>query len=182
MFRRFRNPGFQANPLGPIQMRTLSQANQLVAAGQPAQAAPLFADLASEMEATNHPRRAANLHAQAAHAYTDSQDGPAALIHARAALTLFLQYQMVRRTPVFYANITRKLTNKGMKNASEALVKEFGSRVGPILAAVTPPAGQHGLLPTNCPKCGAPIHGDEANWIDSSTVECDFCGSLIRPE
>jgi inorganic triphosphatase YgiF len=182
MFRRFRNPALQSNPLGPIQLRTLNQANQLVAGGQPSQAAPLYAELAAELEATNHPRRAANLHAQAAHAFADSQNGQAALTHARAALALFLQYQMVRRTPVFYVNITRKLNNKGMKNEAEALEKEFGSRVGPMPAPVAPPAGLHGLLPTNCPKCGAPIHEKEANWIDTSTVECDFCGSLIRPE
>jgi hypothetical protein len=181
MFRRFRNPAFQSNPLGPLQMRTMNQANQLVANGHPAQAAPLFAELAGKMEATNHPRRAANLHTQAANAYADSQNKQAALTHARAALTLFLQYQMVRRTPVFYANITRKLTSKGMNNASEVLAKEFGSRVEPMPAQVAPAAGQRGLLPTNCPKCGAPIHGEDANWVDNSTVECDFCGSLIRP-
>ena len=89
---------------------------------------------------------------------------------------------MVRRTPVFYANITRKLNSKGMKNVAEALENEFGTRVGPMPAPATPPAGQHGQLPTNCPKCGAPIHANEANWVDASTVECDFCGSLIRPE
>ena len=182
MFRRFRNPAVQPNSLGPLQLQTLNQANQFVANGQPAQAAPLFEKLAGKMEATNHPRRAANLHAQAAHAYADSQNEQAALDHARAALNLFLQYQMVRRTPIFYANMTRKLTNKGMKNASEALAKEFSSRVGPMPEPVTPPAGQRGRLPTNCSKCGAPIHGDEANWIDASTVECDYCGSLIRPE
>jgi hypothetical protein len=182
MFRRFRNPALQSNLIGPVQMRMLNQANQLLAGGQPAQAALLFAQLAAELEATNHPRRAANLHAQAAHAFADSQDSQAAQTHARAALNLFIQNQMVRRTPVFYANITRKLNSKGMKNAAEALEKEFGSRVGPLPVAVTPPAGQHGQLPTNCPKCGAPLHANEANWVDASTVECDFCGSLIRPE
>ena len=182
MFRRFRNPALQANHLGPVQMRKLSEANQLMTSGQPAQAAPLLAELASEMETSNHPRRAANLHAQAAHAFADSQNGQAALTHARAALSLFLQYQMVRRTPVFYMNITGKLTRKGMKKEAEALEKEFGSRVGPMPAPVAPPAGQHGQLPTNCPKCGAPIHGTEATWIDSSTIECDYCGALIRPE
>ena len=103
------------------------------------------------------------------------------MTHARAALTLFLQYQMVRRTPAFYANITRKLANKGMKNAADALAGEFGSKVGPLPAPVQP-APASGRLPTNCPKCGAPLHGSEATWIDADTVECDYCGSLIRPE
>ncbi len=181
MFRRIRNPAFQPNPLPPAQMQTLSRANQLLAGGQPLQAAALFTQLADQLQVSNHPRRAANLHAQAAHAFADGQDEADALAQARLALSLFLQYQMVRRTPVFYANITRKLNAKGMKNAADALMKEFGSKVGPIPASVAPPTG-HGRLPTNCPKCGAPIHGDEAEWVDTSTAECAYCGTLIRSE
>jgi hypothetical protein len=181
MFRRIRNAANQANPLGPLQLQTMNQANQLIAAGKPGQAAQLFASLAAEMEATSHPRRAANLHAQAAHAFADSQDGPSALVQARAALHLFIQNQMVGRTPVFYANITRKMANHGMKNALAALTGEFAAQVGQMPAPVAP-AKIQGHLPTNCPKCGAPIHADEANWVDPNTVECEFCGSMIRPE
>ena len=182
MFRRFRNPAFQPNLLAPAAMQTLNQANRFVANGQPGQAAPLFAEVAGEMEATNHPRRAANLHAQAAHAYADSRNEQAALVQARAALTLFIQNQMARRTPVFYTNITRKFTNHAMPNAATALAKEFGSRMGPMPAPAAPAAGQHGRLPTNCSKCGAPIHAEDANWVDADTIECDYCGSLVRTE
>jgi hypothetical protein len=182
MFRRFRNPDFQPNPLQPAQMQGLNQANSFVVNGQPEQAAPLFAVVAGKMEASAHPRRAANLHAQAAHAYADSSNEPEALVEARAALTLFIQNQMVQRTPVFYSNITRKFANKGMPNAAAALAKEFGPRVGSVPAPVNPAAGQRGRLPTNCSKCGAPIHPDEVTWVDASTIECDYCGSLIRAE
>ena len=180
MFRRFRNQAQQANLLNPAQLQTLNQANQLVASGQPGQAAPLFAGLAAAMETTNHPRRAANLHAQAAHAYADSGQEQNALTQARAALTLFLQYQMVQRSPVFYANITRKLTNRGMKNAAATLAQEFGNRVGPVPAPVSPPPSR-AQLPTNCPQCGGPIHASAASWIDANTAECEYCGALIRP-
>ncbi len=179
MFRRFRNPGQNAAPLGPAQLQAMNQANQLVASGQPILAAPIFAQLASNMEASNHPRRAANLHAQAAHAFADGQDEQDALVQARRALSLFIQYQMVQRTPVFFANITRKLTNKGMKNSAEALVKEFGSVVGGM-PAPAPAASQRGSLPTNCPKCGAPLHASEATWVDVITAECAYCGASIR--
>ena len=182
MFRRFRNPALNASPLGPAQMQLLQQANQFIASGQPGQAAPLFARLAGAMETGNHPRRAANLHAQAAHAYADSHAEQSALAHARSALTLFLQYQMVRRTPVFYANITRKLDNQKMPGAAEALRKEFGAQVGAIPAAPVgaPSSPAHANLPTNCPKCGAPLHANDANWIDAVTAECDYCGAAIR--
>ena len=179
MFRRFRNPAMNAAALSPAQLQTMNQANQLVASGQPILAAPLFAQVASGLEASNHPRRAANLHAQAAHAYADGQDEQDALAQARRALSLFIQYQMVQRTPVFYANITRKLTNKGMKNSAEALAKEFGPVVGGMPAPVQV-VSPRGSLPTNCPKCGAPLHASEATWIDANTAECAYCGVSIR--
>jgi hypothetical protein len=179
MFRRFRNPGQNAAPPGPAQLQAMNQANQLVASGQPILAAPIFAQLASNMETSNHPRRAANLHAQAAHAYADGQDEQDALAQARRSLSLFIQYQMVQRTPVFYANITRKLNNKGMKNSAEALAKEFGPVVGGM-PVPGPAAAPRGSLPTNCPKCGAPLHASEATWVDVNTAECAYCGASIR--
>ena len=179
MFRRFRNPGQNATPLSPAQLQMMNQANQLVASGQPIVAAPLFAQLASGMEASNHPRRAANLHAQAAHAFADGNDEQDALAQARRALSLFIQYKMIQRTPVFFANITRKFTKKSMKNAAEALLKEFGPVVGGM-PAPAPAAAPRASLPTSCPKCGAPLHGSEANWIDANTAECDYCGTSIR--
>jgi hypothetical protein len=182
MFRRFRNPIPNAMPINPAQLQMLNQANQLVASGQSAQAAPLFAQLAGAMETSNHPRRAANLHAKAAHAYADGKDEKDALAHARAALGLFIKYQMVQRTPMFYANITRKLANRGMKSSADVLVKEFGSMVGAIPASAPSDQPRHGSLPTNCPKCGAALHGDEANWVDANTAECDYCGASIRAE
>ena len=112
----------------------------------------------------------------------DNHQGPAALIQARAALNLFLKYQMIQRTPVFYANITRKLNDNGMKKAADALISEFGPRVAALPVGAASAAQKHGLLPTNCPQCGAPIHTDKAQWVDSNTVECAYCGSQIRPE
>jgi hypothetical protein len=165
--------------LSASQIEVLAKANQLAAANNPAEAAPLYAELARELDVPR-PRRAANLHSRAAHAYADAGNEQLALAQARAALTMFIQYRMINRTPVFFANITRKFNNKGMKNSAAALQNEFGNRVGPLPPAPAPGAAPHGLLPTNCPKCGGPVHGDEANWIDNQTAECDYCGAAIR--
>jgi hypothetical protein len=182
MFRSFRNRAFQTNPLSQAQIQALNNANRFVENGQPAKAAPIFAELAKELETSNHPRRAANLRAQAAHAFADSHNGQSALANARAALTLFIQNQMVERTPVFYTNIIRKLNNYGMKEASAALMTEFSSIVVSVPVPSSPKPQTHSRLPTNCPKCGGPVHSDEANWVDASTVECGYCGAMIRPE
>ena len=178
MFRR-RLAMQQNNALGASQIEVLAKANQMVANNNSAGAAPLFAELARELD-TPHPRRAANIHARAAHAYADSGNEQLALVQARTALTLFLQYQMVNRTPVFFANITNKFNNKGMKNSASALQNEFGNRVGPVPPQPAQGQVRRGTLPTNCPKCGAPVHGNEATWIDNQTAECDYCGASIR--
>ncbi len=158
----------------------LAKANQLVANNNSADAAPLYAELARELDGFRIHGAAANLHARAAHTYADSGNEQLALAQARAALTMFIQYQMINRTPVFFANITRKFNNKGMKNSASALQNEFGNRVGPMPPQPAQGSAKRGVLPTNCPKCGAPIHGDEANWIDNQTAECDYCGASIR--
>ena len=121
----FRRRNIRGMQLGQAQIQALSEANRLIAAGHPGEAAQLFVDLAQQMEISNHPRRAANMHAQAAHAYADNQDESAALGHARRALALFLQYQMVERTPRFYANIERKLRARNMGKAADALQAEL---------------------------------------------------------
>jgi hypothetical protein len=114
-------------------------------------------------------------HGQAAFAFAKDKQEP-------AALHLFLKEKMIERSPEFYASITRTLNHKGITNAAAALNSEFNARMAGLPVAA-PSAGQkHALLPTHCPQCGAPIHAGQAKWVDASTAECEYCGSLIRPE
>jgi hypothetical protein len=177
MFRR--RLAMQNDVLSASQIEVLAKANQLAVNNNSADAAPLYAELARELDVP-HPRRGANLHARSAHAYADAGNEQLALVQARAALTMFIQYRMINRTPVFFANITRKFNNKGMKNSTTALQNEFGNRVGQMPPQPAPGSAKRGVLPTNCPKCGAPVHGDETTWIDNLTAECDYCGAAIR--
>ena len=181
MFRQFRNPKNWQAKLSPEQIENALKANRLLTAGHTGEAATIFADLAQEMETSQHPRRAANLHAQAAHAYADSQNESATLIQARVALTLFIQYKMFYRVPQFYTNITQKMTRKGMTNAVNLLHHEFGKQISE-LPALNSPGGLkvHGSLPTACPQCGAPMRRDEVEWVDDQTVECGYCGVLVK--
>jgi len=151
--------------------------------GKFGEAGDLLAQLANGAQTQNHPRRAAELHARAAHCYADGSQEQPALAQARSALSLFLQYQMAHRAPVFFTNITRKLGDKGLASAVEALKQEFGSRIGPMPAEFQSGAGpQHGVLPTSCPQCGAPLNPKEVDWVDEATAECRFCGSMVRAD
>src|SRR5258708_5201650 len=151
-------------PLGDEQLAVLKQANDLMTNGSAGQAAPLFAQLAAQMEAAGHPRRAANLHARAAHAFADSQAGQMALGQARSALNLFIANGMGLRAPTFFSNITRKVGNHGMQNAASQLQQEYAGRLraGPAQqrrqgsqgakSGTAPAAPAHGTLPTSCPN------------------------------
>jgi hypothetical protein len=176
-----RNFGRGYRPLGPLFIRSLNTAFRLLQGGKPGEAAGLFAQLAGQMEATNHPRQAANLHANASHAFTDAHAAVGALEHARAALNLFLEYNMSNRAARFYQNITRKLDANGMMAEVGQLNQEFADRIAQL--PVTGPAGvpaPHKALPAHCPNCGAPIRSDEAEWVDSMTAECGYCESMVH--
>jgi hypothetical protein len=183
MFRRRFSQRVAQNVLTPAQNATLKQAVQLIGDGKAGEAAPIFARLAQETGAANHPRVSANLHAQAAHAYADSQNEAQTLIHARSALALFIQFRMIGRTPRFYSNITRKLRAQGMGSAADELQKEFSGQPG-IFYVTQPnvPTSTRGRLPPACTQCGAPLRSNELEWIDDHTVECDYCGALIQTQ
>lgn len=183
MFRRFRNPGLRGGPLSGGPLAQLQRANRLMMEGRFVDAGDLLAQLAGGAQSRSHPRRAAELHARAAHSYADGSQEQPALAQAKSALTLFLQHQMAHRAPVFLSNITRKFTDKGMASAADSLQREFGSRVGPLPAeAQGGGSTPHGVLPTACPQCGAPLNPQEVDWVDSSTAECRFCGSMVRTQ
>lgn len=179
MFQFRRRTRLERNALNHNQ--ALDQSLQLLAAGKPGDAAIILSRMAKEMEDSNHPRRAANLYAQAAHAFADAQDAKAALAQSRTAMQLFLQYQMAQRALQFYANITRKLRRKGMASAAQALQDEYGPQIGLDATPPISPAPHHtGRLPVACPQCGGPIHPDEADWVDDHTAQCVYCGVLIQ--
>ena len=169
-------------PLAPAVLAIIAKANQLIASGHADQAAPMLAQLAQDLEGRGRVRPAANLHAQAAHAYAASRNESAALAQARAALNQFIQLQMARRVPTFYDNITRKLRANGMSAAADTLQKEFGDKVKPFEKFKSPSPAQGRRLPANCPHCGAAARSDEVDWIDGQSAECAYCGGVIQTE
>jgi hypothetical protein len=172
------DPTARDSALLPSEQQALNEAKRLLANKKPGQAAPLFAKLAEVLASAGQPQRAANLHAEAAQAFAESHNEAPALIQARAALNLFIQYKMVERATIFYAGLSRELTKRGLENAAKTLANEFASRI-PQPTPKTPPIAAR--LPANCPQCGAPVHISDSHRIDAS-VECAYCGTLILPQ
>lgn len=173
------DPSARDSALQPSEQRRLEEANYYFENNKPAQAAPIFAKLAEVLTSARQPKRAANLHSQAALAFARSRN-ESALYQARAALTLLLQYKLDQQAAAFYKELMHELSKRGMQSTAETLAQEFSDKI----AQHTPPdarAAQLNRLPSNCPNCGAPLSQNEVKWTDANTAECGFCGTPIRP-
>src|SRR5215467_2956221 len=122
------DPAARESALLPAQRQTLSEANRLLEDNKPRQAAPLFAKLAEVLKSAGQPKRAAQLHAQAALAFAKSRD-ESALMQGRTALTMLLQYKLDQRASVLYTDLQRELTKRGLQAAAETLRNEFAIKL-----------------------------------------------------
>ena len=89
-------------------------------------------------------------------------------------------YQFGRRS----VNILNELGYKKEADGMEAWLKTRlpEKEEAAIIAAGETATVKKPTFPVTCPACGARIHPDEVKVIDKSTVECRFCGSVIRGE
>lgn len=67
-----------------------------------------------------------------------------------------------------------------VKNEDENKSFEFTTpNPDPAVKATVQPVHSADLLPTNCPKCGAPTRAHEINWTGAQSADCPFCGSNL---
>jgi hypothetical protein len=163
----------------------LDRAHRLLAEGQPAQAAPIFAELAREAEARDMPQRAAQLHLQAARCYFQSHDPATGLSQARQGLQMVVNAGMQAKASPIFARLLDGLRANGFTAEAEMLQKEFGTQLGHLAATPAGPsaaaeAQPQGQLPAKCPSCNGPIRRDEVDWIDAQTAECPYCGNTLQ--
>ncbi len=186
-------------PLAATALRQLEAANQLFAAGRFAEAAPIFAQLADGAEANNMPRRAAQLHLQAARCLVELKDGPNMLRHVSAGLTLLINLGLMEQAQRRYSRIIQELHTRGMQSEAEALQRQFQEQLGSPEVDLGQPApspvttqGKPRRLPAKCPSCGGPVRADEVDWITpeatpnapatETAAECPYCGSVLYLE
>jgi tetratricopeptide (TPR) repeat protein len=184
--RPFRRPGpalFGARfALGAGLLPVLMEANRLFAAGQPAEAAQLFIQLAEKAEANGNLRRAARLYLEATRSLLQAGDTQSALAHARTALQLFTQIGNFGRAEAVYQHILRELRARGLTAEADALERHLQEQFGEATDAPEPAPAPRGRLPAKCPQCGGPVRSDEVDWIDEHSAECLYCGSVVPTE
>jgi len=161
----------------------LQRANQLMAAGQYAEAAEIFEQFARGALARNGPR-APWFFLQAGQARFSNGQIPMGMAHIQQGLSLFAARGQWGKLHNSGMRIITELKGRGL-TAEAKQIEDYlrsalpgGFTAGPAASAEKPQP----LLPTNCPGCGGPLRSDEVEWVDSLTAECPYCGSAVRAE
>jgi hypothetical protein len=163
------------------------EAHRLFAEGQPAAAAPLFVELAGMAHSLNMPRRAAQMHLQAARSFAASGNKAAVLEQARAALQVLIGAELAEEATLVLPRLVREMRERGMTAEAGILQHEIQEQLGLSAeewgeASAPPAKPARGRLPAKCPGCGGPVRSDEVEWIDEHSAECVYCGSVLPTE
>ena len=158
---------------------------RLLADGRCAEAGEQFGQLADRARDNGNHLRSAHLAEQAARAFMEADAGDKAAFRARQAVQQFIAGRRPARAVRALRAAITALRSGGFQAQAAALEQDAQARmaeVGLSLASVPPePAPQpRGHLPPACPHCGGPLRTDEADWIDSTSAECPYCGSAVQ--
>jgi hypothetical protein len=181
MFRRGMNRPLRRAMMAEIPP-ALKRANQLMAAGQYAEAAAIFEQFANGALQRNGPR-APQFFLQAGRARALAGQVPVGVAHFKQGMTIIANRGNFQHLQKAGNRIVNELNQRGLKAEAadlEAWLKQTLPG-GFVAGSVSGPA-QPRRLPTNCPGCGGPLHADEVDWSDDVTAECPYCGSAVRAE
>ncbi len=112
MFRRPRLRFTRAQMLGSMEMSQLQNANKLIASGQPEKAAPIYLQLARELQSTQQPRKAANMHAMHPMPLQIERRKTSFCCNS-SGVAILSASSMMPRGVQFYGNILNKLNQNG---------------------------------------------------------------------
>ena len=179
--RRFprRRPG--VGPLEAKVMQALRRAHRLMEKGQYEQAFPVFKRLADGAAQRGMPLKAAPLYFQAARARLEMGGAQDAVALARRGIQLLVQAGQAERIRTVLPRLTKALEEKGFHDDAVVLRAETAALLGGE-QKVDPASTPRGTLPAKCPSCSGPVRSDEVDWIDESSAECVYCGSVIQTE
>lgn len=178
MFRRSRRPVLRRIVAKELRDAPFVQAQQMQRNGKPEESAALFTDMAGQMAGVGRMRQAANLHAEAAHAWLDAGQIQPALDEAREAMDIFSVKGMLVRGAEFSRNFSQHLRKAGYAEPADGF--EQAQKIPVPLPPDVRLEKLTGQLPGSCPQCGAPVRSDQVEWVDANSAECDFCSAVIK--
>ncbi len=170
--------------------RELVRANRLLESGKHVQAAEIFARLSGTAEHHGALVRASNLAARSAHAFMLGADIARAQVQARRAIKISILAGDLPCAVRLAQRTLAELEANGYSAEAETLRAEFDQRLSQLGLSLAdgPPRVETGSgrrqrdLPAQCPACLGPVRSDEVEWIDDTSVQCAYCGSIIKAQ
>ncbi len=175
-------------PRAPRARVALMRAEQLLRAGQYAEALPIFTALAREAEERGLYEPAANGFLQAARCLLElghPREAADETLHAMSLLALAGRPDRIRQVANRAAVL---LGEKGHPELAARLVQE--AETSPETSPGPPrlterqhlrAAALAARLPDRCPSCGAPVIHSELKWVSPGVGQCAYCGGVIKP-
>jgi hypothetical protein len=163
------------NPLA----KAISAARVQLAEGLAAEAGVAFAELADQAEREQQRRRAANLNAQAAQAFTRAGDGAHALTRAQKALTMMAELDLEHRAVGVYNVLIKQFEARKLTRALDGLRTSHSHKIVILTGEMRKRALPPRKLPETCPGCSIPMRAEAVDWINDARAECDYCGTVV---
>jgi endogenous inhibitor of DNA gyrase (YacG/DUF329 family) len=183
MFRRRATlRSFRRHPMGEVPP-ALQRANQLYHDGDYYGAALIFEDFSRRALARNGPRASWFL-LQAGRMRIQAGEVQVGMEHVTQALHLFVERGQWDRLSKSGNRLLGELNQQGLFEQASQIEKIMKASlpVGFVASSGMDNETVSRILPSNCPKCGAPLHKDEVEWMDKITAECPYCGNAVRSE
>jgi hypothetical protein len=172
--RRF-TPGPTGLPVPPA----LLEANRRFQLGDYAGAAELFENVAERAKMTR-PRQVPRLLVQAGRARImggQLDAGMRLLTRGLQVLAGQERWEDLHRMGVL---VVEGLRRQEFTTQADEIVDWINRTLGQQGTARLKPNIQRAPLPEKCPYCGGNVDPREVEWVSEDTIECAYCGSLVR--
>ncbi len=189
MWRRRRIPLVKGFNIGRLNRRNppinphLVEANRLFETGEFSSAAAIFQELAEESLRRDGPH-APHLFALAAKAWLQGMQIENAMKAFQKSFDILIVRKNWRKLRLLSEKAFAQIHGSGNGEQEKELRSWLEKRIAanikrlPAWNTLQPANSIHPDLPSNCPRCGAPIDVDELEWTGGN-ANCNYCGSLL---
>ncbi len=160
----------------------LRRANQMLSAGNYAEASSAYEQLARAAEARGGPR-APFFYIQAGRTRVLAGQAASGVELLQRGLGLFALRGQSFKAANVGLRVIRELEARGLRSEAQQVRDYLGELIpglGESKADVA--SSRRPALPAHCPGCGAPLRPDEVEWVDDATALCEYCGSPVHGE
>lgn len=166
----------------PVNPR-LIEANRLFETGKFTSAAAIFQELAEESVLRDGPH-APHLFALAAKAWLQGMQIENAMKAFQKSFDILIVRKNWKKLRILSERAFAQLKGSGNAEQEKELRSWLETRIPanikrlPAWNTMQPAKPIHPDLPSNCPRCGAPIEVDDLEWTGGN-ANCNYCGSLL---